>query len=64
MLNISVLSAVTGTGALATAFFKQENLVKNDIQKIVYISKSVKKENTILLPPEEFGNINLYQHFY
>ena len=43
MLNISVLSAVTGTGALAAAFFKQENLVKNDIQKIVYISKSVKK---------------------
>ena len=36
----------------------------NDIQKIVYISKSVKKENTILLPDEKFGNINLYQQFY
>ena len=41
-------------------FFKQENLVENDIcQKVVYISKSVK--NMKLLPAEKFGTINSYQ---
>ena len=42
------------------AFFKQKNLLYNDIcQKIVYISKYVK--NRALFPAEKFENINLYQ---